>query len=302
MLIRLLRTLGAPLAAVTLAWLSLAPLSRAAEPVLLEAGQAPQSPLRLQATAGQAQDVELTTRMHMRMDMMGMPIEMALPTMIMDLRTQVTGVAGGQITYTWEITGARLGDDAAQSDPDVVREMQTEIAKSVGFAGTSTIDSRGNQRSGQLTASPPGADPETYAQMQKNLQQASAPVPVEAVGVGARWQVQDRLEEQGTTILQTSTYTLREHSGNAVVLDVAVVQALPPEGSASQVLPDGSSMQVTELTSTGHGTIRMDLGKILPAQSDMSLVMHMASTGGAPEVPMAMAMDMNLDVHMAPAE
>ena len=58
---------------------------------------------------------------------------------------------------------------------------------------------------------PPGADAQTRQlmdQMKDSFSSVAAPLPEEAVGPGARWEVKMPIKSQGMTIDQTATYEL----------------------------------------------------------------------------------------------
>ncbi|STC97017.1 hypothetical protein [Corynebacterium renale] len=95
--------------------------------------------------------------------------------------------------------------------------------------------------------------------------------PTQAVGTGAVWQVDNRVTGE-STLLQTTTYTLKSVDGNRVELDVSVEQrpavsaldlsAAP--GSESTAEEPSGQLVVTDSSTTSTGRLTLDLTKPLP--------------------------------------
>jgi hypothetical protein len=118
---------------------------------------------------------------------------------------------------------------------------------------------------------PAGARPEmaqVIQGMEQAMSQLSAPLPDEAVGKGASWQVQTKLSQNGVSLTQTATYSLTDLDGDALTLDVKIAQSAPKQKVAS---PMGVTVDLTSLSSTGGGKSKLRLDRLSPLESLLSV-------------------------------
>ena len=145
---------------------------------------------------------------------------------------------------------------------------------------------------------PAGAD----AQLRQVMDQAkdsfknlSAPLPQEAVGQGARWEVKQSLKSQGMTINQTTTYQIASIEGDRVTATCTISQSAPNQKIQNPAM-QGVKLDLTKMAGTGKGNITFDLGHLMPVASsvdshtDMSMAMNM----GNQKQDMSMKVDLNL--------
>ena len=110
-----------------------------------------------------------------------------------------------------------------------------------------------------ITGDVPGAE---FVDLEQLTESAAVALPVEPVGVGARWEASPTLEALGLEVSQTVTYEIVEISGDVVVLDVEISQTVPAGEELSLL---GVSGTVTSWESTGSGRTTLDLVLALPS-------------------------------------
>lgn len=270
----------------------------AAEPVLklINAGSGEKITLRAQPKAGTSETMQMVMDMSMVMDMGGMGrMPQDLPAMTMMMKADIEKVTKDDITYTFELTETSVAADGA--DPMIIAAMEPELKKMVGTKGRVVVSSTGMTKSAELTP-PPGASPDQFANMQKSMQHASAPFPVEPVGVGAVWEVNQNVAENGLSLTQTVTYTVKEIAGDKVTLATALVQKADNQKVAAPGMPPGTSANLDSLESTGAGETVIDMNHLFPTKGGLKHEMKTRMTISAEGQTMNMGMDMTLDLDM----
>ncbi len=276
--------------------LALASPAAAVDPTvkLLEAGQGKKSELRLAPTVGTKSSSTMTMDMSMEMAFGGqtMPAQ-AVPQMLFAIETEVNEVRKDEFTFTFKYAKADIGESTSLP-PQAVESMREVIKQLEGLEGHSTMTTRGFVKDGSFVPAE-GAGPEIQemaANMEKQLNQLAAPLPAEPVGVGAKWQVDSVVTDNGMKIDQTAVYTLQRREGNRVELAVAITQSAKDQTVKT---PQGDA-KLSTLSTSGTGTSSLDLTLLLPieaksdTQSDVSMNMDM---GGSP-----VAMDMKTAIDM----
>lgn len=273
------------------------------EPVvtLLEAGTDPK-PLRLKLTKGQSVTAEMIMKMSMKMDINGMkPPQVALPPTRMLMKMTVTDVMADTFNYTFEVTeAAPMKAEGVQ--PTVMEAMSKALKNAVGLKGKGTIDDRGMNK-GATFDLPPNMDPQTR-QLMDGMRDAvgrmSAPLPTEPVGVGGKWKVAQQLAQNGMTLDQTATYTVKAIDGDTLTFDVAVEMNAKAQEVKAPGMPAGATMMLESMRGSGGGTTVQSLKSLLPELAKVKIDTSMKSTVKAGGQSQKMAMDMTMDVTIRP--
>ncbi|MBD8507773.1 hypothetical protein HT102_14890 [Hoyosella sp. G463] len=92
-------------------------------------------------------------------------------------------------------------------------------------------------------------------------------MPSEPVGPGARWLIEQPIES-ATDIVQSTTVTLLERTGNRIVLDVSVNQQPSLEYFDT---PGAGRLLVDTFSSNGSGRITIDLAQPLPISGQVEV-------------------------------
>jgi hypothetical protein len=175
--------------------------------------------------------------------------------------------------------------------------MKTVFAGVKGLSATGTMSSRGLSKALDFKV-PAGSEPQARQamdQMKETFTQLVAPLPEEAVGPGARWEVKMPIKTQGMTIDQTATYEVVSLEGESLVTKSAVVQHAANQKVQNPAMP-GLNLDLTEMAGKGTTEFTLDLAKLLPAKgaTDFHSESTMALNLGGQNQPMSVKMDLNL--------
>ena len=261
---------------------------------LLSAGAEPRKVLRLAVKPEAKQLVEMTLKMTMDMGM-GQP--MKLPPMKMNMDVAVKEVSPeGDISYEVVVGDVSTAEEAGTL-AQAADAMKAALDKIKGVSTTGTISSRGLSKTTEVKI-PSDADPMTrqsMEQMKDSLAQAACPLPEEAVGPGAKWELKSPIKSQGMTMNQTATYELVSVDGDRLNLKSAITQDATNQKIENPAMP-GIKVDVTKFTGSGTGQVTLDLAQLMPAlaTADMRSEMSMGIDLGGQKQNMTMKMDLSL--------
>ena len=218
---------------------------------ILDKGKSPRHLLRYSVQEGATH--ELVMSMSMSMGGSSVSVDMTLEILILKV------TAEGDITYEFRFTDV-------DSDAGPLPGMDDLI----GMSGTFVVDSRGVHKSGAIQLAD-GVSPQFKQMMTKfeeSMQQLSCPFPLEEVGVGAKWKVGHKIETPAFSLDQTTTFELVEFDGRWGRLKVSVTQEADDE---QMKLPNGMTVKLVKLRSTGNGELEFDLSKPFPVRSHVNM-------------------------------
>ena len=267
---------------------------------LISAGSDPKLPLRLTPTVGATQKSTMIMRMAMQMTMSGQEIPMKLPGMKMGMSSTVGSVnEAGDATYTFKLDSAEVMDEAGVN-PMVASAMKDGISGIVGMNGKAVVTNRGYAKDAKLNL-PANVNPQMKQMLdgfQQSMNQMSTPLPEQAVGVGAKWQVVQKIDQNGMKIDQTATFELLERKGNIAKTKFTLVQTAPAQSIMNDELPAGASAKLKSLKGGGSGTATLNLTKVMPSDSkaNISSEVSMAISQGGQNMDMDMKMDINMQL------
>jgi hypothetical protein len=273
----------------------------AVEVVLLEAGAEPRSEIRYDLAAMTAQNMRMDMLMNMAMSnpMMGSQA-MTFPLMRMNMAmTEMTMNEAGHLRMAFAFRSAEVMPREG-ADPAMVAGMQGALAGMENVTGFSVIDTRGNVIEAGFDASnaPPAAQQQLES-MRDSLEQMVAPMPVEAVGIGARWQITTNVVSNGASIQQVATYRLIERTENAIRLEVSMTQTAADQQINDPNIPPPMTVWIDSYNASGGGTATISLNSPVPEstatiESAMSMSLDDGSGTRAPY--MTMEMDMSITI------
>ena len=265
---------------------------------LLAAGAEPRKVLRLRPKPGDKQTLSLTMKMAIETKAGEVPAPaMKLPAMTLTFDTTVQKVAGnGDITYQMVMGDIRVSSEP-EGSPEVAEAITKASAGIKGHTSSGLTSDRGFAKELEFKT-PPAGSPQAgqlVDQMKDLYSQLAAPLPEEAVGVGARWEVKTPIKAQGMTMEQTSTYELTALEGDRFTTKSTVAQRAANQTIQHPALA-GMKMNVTKMTGKGTGQSTFNLNKLLPTVgtgnvlSEVSMTMNM----GGQKQAMTMKTDINL--------
>ncbi len=272
---------------------------------MISQGDEPRQQLRFKVNKGDKQKVEMTMGLSMNIDMPGMAMpETKLPATKMLMGVDITDVsAEGDTRWEMTVLSADVVDDPAVM-PMVVSAAREALKGIEEFKGWALITNRGFVKEADISI-PAGIDAQMKQMMEstrQSLDQLTAPLPEEAVGVGAQWKVDQTISQQGMTIQQTATYTVTKIEGTMVYADVKLVQHGDPQKVEMPGMPPGVSADLLRFETSGGGKTEIDLTKVVPPKGTVSADMEMETNINAQGQTQKMKMKMGMTIDMKEVE
>jgi hypothetical protein len=273
---------------------------------LLSAGAEPRKALRLHPAAGDKQKLVLNTKVALDMKMSdGQPSPIKLPSTsaTLDIPVEITvkEVSGkGDISYE-----VALGDTSAAEEPaggaaPAAKAQKSPVGGIKGLSATGTISSHGFSKGIDFKA-PPGADPQIHMLLdllKDVFIQLVTPLPEEAVGQGAKWEVKAPVQSHSIKIDQTANYELVSVEGETYKTKSTSTQRAGPNQKIDNPIMPGMKVDLTKWTAKGTNEFGLDAGKLMPSSGTMELhsEMGMGLNMGVPNQGINMKMDVSLKI------
>jgi hypothetical protein len=269
---------------------------------LLEPGSEPRKVLRFHPKQGDKQTMVMTMKMGMAISAGGMaeqPIKLPTMKLVMDMTVKEVGT-NGDIIYD-----VVTSDASVTEEPDVIAQvaeaMKNAVAGMKGVGGTGTVTSRGISKGAEIKA-PEGADPQVsqfVEQMKETMSRVALPLPEEAIGAGAKWEVKMPIKSQGITLSQTATYELVAVEDERGTAKTSVTQTASNQKIQNPMMP-GTKVDLTRLTGKGTGEVKFDVGQILPPEASVEFHQEMSTSmttsNSSQKQTTTMKMDLNLHI------
>ena len=283
---------------------ALSPLQAAAQQqkskvVLLSSGKGKKSKLRFRPKAGTTQHIKVTSgqSMAMKLGQMSLP-QQQLPDTEITMQLKVVKVEpNGNIQSTFTTTDVNV-----VPNPSVPQQVVTEMKKNLellkSFKGMMTIDECGNVLSADMKSKGPTSPQAAtiLSSLRQNIGQLVLPMPTQAVGIGARWRVDQSLAKMGFAITQQTTMTLVKRTGTKVVIESDLVQKVAAGPAKLPNLQPGASVKTKPTQSTGSGRMEVDLSALgAQGTSNIDLNISLVMSDGAENQTMDIAMKVKLD-------
>ena len=247
----------------------------AIELTLLETGAEPRQRLEYQLAPGAKQSFELRMKMNMGMEMSGtkMPIP-DIPAFIMVMDLEVSAVTpGGEATWSAKINKAEMEPGG---DPSMARAMGSSLdsLKGMSYRGKLARNGRMSGLEIDLPASLPPQLTQMVDSMKQQMQQMTMPFPDEAVGIGARWKVSQKVALTGFAIDSNIENKLVAREGSRAVIEVTMSQSAPAQKMKLPGMPVDADL--THLSGKGGGKMTYGLARApWPEDVEMNLDMDM---------------------------
>jgi hypothetical protein len=277
-------------------WLDCAPTDTVAISVINQ-GSGEAKALRISADPGHSENNRLTMDISMTMTMGPMgKMDMPLPTMIIDMRTEVLSVEeNGNLTSTVEVAAVDVGV-ATGMMAGMEGELKATLQEMVGLKGEIVTSPTGFVVSGGFEA-PPNASKEVLEQlksMNDSLGNSSVPVPEGAIAPGAIWETLMRDSSSGMDIVQHTRAELVSWEDDDAIIKLTLTQMLVDMSPNLPDMPPGAEVDIKRFESTGTGDIRMRKGFVNPvdATSTVHLEMDMSVTAEGQTMDMDMTTDL----------
>jgi hypothetical protein len=240
---------------------------------VIDAGEEPREALVYTLKKGQksALRMDMDTAMAMKISGQDSP-EATLPRvwMVLDVTSADVNATGDtKIDAKLAKTGVEArGKDAQQTQ--LAEQMRGPIDAMKGLGIGYWVSPKGYAHDVKLDL--PATFPEGAQQMLQGMNQSFEsmvlPLPKEAVGKGAKWQVITRVNSGGADILQYATYTMKSHEGTSVAVDIALTQL-----AANELVkgPQNVTAHLHSFQSNGTGKSSLDLTTVAPKDGSMRM-------------------------------
>jgi hypothetical protein len=240
---------------------------------LLNPGASPRQTLRLTPRAGTTGVINLTMHITARQILDGTETpQQPSPGVLMSFATTVTEIHGERINYTFECVKGDLVEDPS-IPPAILDAIRGGINMVVGLRGTGVLSDRAVSLDATVTTFP-GMDPAllTHASaIDQLLEQITTPLPAEPVGVGARWEVANTIDQDGVTLYETIICTLAASDGNTVEILMAIERHASPQPVRDPNMPPGASADLRSYAFAGAGRTILRLDRLHPVEATVDV-------------------------------
>jgi hypothetical protein len=242
--------------------------------------------------------------MTMAMDMSmgpGQSMKMRLPPIVMEMELAVVEkLSGDEMRCKFAVTGADVLPGGDKLFDAMRGQLKAELNKVVGAAGTLIMNNRGVTREMNL-ALPANMDPQMRQTMESSrqaMEQMSSPLPEEPVGIGARWQVDQTIEQNGLVLKQKAVFQLIKLKGKQGALKTTITQSADPQVANLPNLPAGFTAHLLSHSGSGSGKVDLDLTRLVPAKATINIKTDSSIkvTGQGQDQSMQMKADTKVDI------
>jgi len=243
---------------------------------MLEAGAEPRRELRFRIPDGTTARFRMTQEVETAITLgghaMGSPMSFPIVTEMSMGPTRTT--TDGMTHVPFQVESVELGRGVGLTQ-EAQEAALAAVAPLRGARGYTDMTPRG-EVTGSNVDVPPNAAPQVadmLENMRKAMVDAAAPFPVEAVGVGARWQIHKRVERRGLMVETMSTYTLTAMTADGGHFDVVVSGSAPPQPFPTS--NDGSQAELQSMSIRGAGQTDFQFNSIAStSRSEVELDMQ----------------------------
>jgi len=240
---------------------------------LVEAGAEPRRALRYAPKKKTEQRVNAVIEVEMESRLEGAPAPKSkMPTTEVSMTLTVKTSDKDGFSYELELTDARIDSPLMRKKKkkrfgSQGANMTKELDKVRGLKGLVTIDPRGFTKSSKFDF------PKNVSSQVRSLvngvrtqtEQLTPPMPEEAVGIGAKWTVEQRIGSQGVRIDQVSTFVIEKMTKDTIELAVTIEQKAGAQSMRDPRMPRNA--RLLGLTGTGSGRAEIRLDRPAPLKS-----------------------------------
>jgi len=176
------------------------------------------------------------------------------------------------------IGGCRVVPEA-DTPETVVRAMEKGLEGFDRLRCAITMNDRGVILEADVTIEGDAEQPPTLGQvaetMRQTMQQASAPLPEQPIGIGGRWRTRVETAVGGVVQQIEVTYEVTELTADHVSLVQETRQSAEPQAMKLPGIPPGTTARLLSLAGEGAGQIEMEFGQPLPVRMTTNLETEM---------------------------
>lgn len=262
---------------------------------LLEAGAEPRRILRLHPKPGNEQTLVMAIKTAVNS---GMGQTLVMPIIKLTLAATVKNVsADGNTAYELALADAAVLDEP-EAMPELATMIKASLAAAKGLVIAGTLSNRGIPIGASESKMPPGANPQTRQfidQMKEGISNLACLLPEEAIGPGAKWEVNLPFRSHGMTIQQTATYETVSIKDDHLQTKYSIAQKAANQKMESPAMP-GLKVEVPQMTGTVAGTSALNLAQAFPSQATVDSHSELLMNMGTQKQAMTMKTDTNVRI------
>jgi hypothetical protein len=234
---------------------------------LIDAGAAPRRELKFRPTVNRQQTMQMSMNMSMDMQIgQTMIPKTPIPKMVLKVDANVSRIdPNGDIHCSFIYSDIQAIADR-DTTPEVLAAMQKTLKSLIGIKLDLVMSSNGQIKSKNLIV-PKNIDPtmkQALEQFDRSMEQLSAQLPVGAVGLGAKWRVNNSLRISGIQFQQSVVSEIVALDETGLTIKTQVFQSAPPQNFPIPNAGKGVTGKITSLISQGEGRYSLRFDTLLP--------------------------------------
>jgi hypothetical protein len=172
---------------------------------------------------------------------------------------------GGTVVEA-EIGSVTAEPNGAQEE-ETARALEPSLAKLSGLVVAGRVTPGGGLRGmrPRNDTTLPIVSRELLDPILRAFEASVAPLPAQAVGVGAVWQTWTRFIAHGADTLKSATYHLVSTSESTATLEITVVAYLADPMERPREMPPGMALRANRYEAHGNSSVIVDRGGLVPA-------------------------------------
>ena len=267
---------------------------------LLEGGSGPRRELRYAFRSGTTELLAVDNTTSVRAAVAGQQVpDTDSPTVRLNIQFETMEVQpNGDATMRVELTDAEMLTPPGQK-PGAAERPPQPAKRKIGVTGRVTMTARGLPRDAKFEL-PADADQRAAPLVraaEQQMAQVAVPLPAEAVGLGAKWEVTRPIQVQGVKALASTVYALTELTADGAVVSVAYQLTAEPGQQ-----PGGGLGTVERLVGSGRGTSRQRFARLVPTEATTTLDVVTVLVQGQGAGRQEMTLSSKVGVTMRPRE
>lgn len=234
---------------------------------VLDKGERPRSLLRYNISAGTTTSSTTTFKVATLATSSDQAALTVLPGLRLDIVSGPAELTDGGVKFAVDVVNSEAVIPKG-FDERLAQELQKGALVAQDIGGWVEIDDRGNMLAGELNERTKRSDvPIRLLRMIINTRETLTRVllPEEKIGLGARWETHKEIRAYGFKVQQVNTYTLVDHAGDELMLNVTVQQMAVPQ--TIEFPDEGIEISVETMMAQAEGQIILDLDAL---ESDAS--------------------------------
>jgi hypothetical protein len=194
-----------------------------------------------------------------------------MPRMLLTFNFTTGDKSGAEWPIEGKLTKIDLAPQGAQQE-QITKLLKPQLGSIENLALNYFLDERGRARDVKISLPQKldGIADQMLTGLAQTADSMTSPLPKEAIGVGAKWEVLSRISANGADLLQITTYTLEKRDGKVLSLDAVVQQFAAKESTNPPGMPPGASARLLSYKCQGSGKPVFDLGEVAPSSGSVS--------------------------------